>query len=235
MPNSKEMEGAPGERLLQRIAMIAGVFSFVVCILMVANYIQLKKADPTNMQVITALVDRLNQNPGDTVLREQIRTLDLLARKAYFTSQWQVRMGGYLLLAGLAVMLVALQWIRLRRKINPRLSEEQNLNIFVVQKKARNLILAGGGLLLFLALLFGFLTNRELRHRTSDATRIAAVQSDSAGVQSQPADSMVASVQSSGTDTSSTVAAKSSSAADEAGKTVATPAPSTGNDQPVPA
>lgn len=235
IPDNNGKRGAPGERLLQRIALVAGVFSFVVCILMVANYIQLKKADPTNMQVITTLVERLNQNPGDTILREQIRTLDLLARKAYFTSQWQVRMGGYLLLAGLAVMLIALQWIRLRRKINPQLSEDQDLNIFVVQKKARNLILAGGGLLLFLALLSGFLTNRELRSRTSDATKMAAVQSDSAGVQSPPADSLVASVQPSGTDTSSAIAAKTSSAANEAGKAGAAPVTNAGSDQPVPA
>ncbi len=232
----KENEGAPGEKLLQRIAMIAGVFSFVVCILMVANYIQLKKADPTNMQVITALVDRLNQNPGDTVLREQIRTLDLLARKAYFTSQWQVRMGGYLLLAGLAVMLIALQWIRLRRKINPQLSEEQDLNIFVVQKKARILILSGGGLLLFLSLLFGFLTNRELRQKTSDATKIAAVQSDSTGVQTRPVDSLAASVQGSGEDTTSAVASNTTTLmAGVAEKTAFSQAGSAEAGQPLPA
>lgn len=221
--------------MLQRIAMIAGVFSFVVCILMVANYIQLKKADPTNMQVITTLVERLNQNPGDTILREQIRTLDLLARKAYFTSQWQVRMGGYLLLAGLAVMLIALQWIRLRRKINPQLSEEQDLNIFVVQKKARNLILAGGGLLLFLALLFGFLTNRELRQRTSDAAKIAAVQSDSTVVQTQPADSLIASAPSSGKDIPSTLPSSAAPAAAESEKTASAPAGSAGTGQSIPA
>jgi len=117
MLNLSVNTGNPGERLLRRIALIAGTFSCMVCILMIANYIQLKKADPTNMKVITVLVERLHQNPADDQLREEIRTLDLLYRKAYFTSQWQIRMGGYLLLAGLPIMVIALQSISVRRNI----------------------------------------------------------------------------------------------------------------------
>ena len=78
--------------------MVAGVFALLICVLLVANYIQLKKSDPVNMTVINSLVERLYANPADSVLRTEIRTLDLLSRKAYFTSQWQIRTGGYILL-----------------------------------------------------------------------------------------------------------------------------------------
>ena len=40
---------------------------------------------------------QLQDDPQNTVLKEQIRALDLLARKAYFTNQWQIRAGGFLL------------------------------------------------------------------------------------------------------------------------------------------
>jgi outer membrane protein assembly factor BamB len=163
MLNLSVKAGNSGERLLRRIALIAGIFSCMVCLLMIANYIQLKRADPINMKVITALVERLHQNPADDQLREEIRALDLLYRKAYFTSQWQIRMGGYLLLAGLAVMVIALQWISLSRKRQPVLSAVHEENSFLAQKKARNLVMTGGISLLVLALLFGFLSHRELK------------------------------------------------------------------------
>ncbi len=170
MLNLSVKAGNSGERLLRRIALIAGIFSCMVCLLMIANYIQLKRADPINMKVITALVERLHQNPADDQLREEIRTLDLLYRKAYFTSQWQIRMGGYLLLAGLAVMVIALQWISLSRKRQPVLSALHEENSFLAQRKARNLVMTGGISLLVLALFFGFLSHRELKGRFTDIT-----------------------------------------------------------------
>jgi outer membrane protein assembly factor BamB len=181
MLNLSVNAGNPGERLLRRIALIAGAFSCMVCILMIANYIQLKKADPANMKVITALVERLHQNPADDQLREEIRTLDLLYRKAYFTSQWQIRMGGYLLLAGTAVMIIALQWISLSRKKQPVLSADHGENSFLAQRKSRNLVMTGGVFLLSIALLFGFLSHRELKGRYTDITDRAAGMTDSTG------------------------------------------------------
>src|ERR1039457_3411892 len=103
-------------KLLNRIAMIAGICSVLICILLIANYIQYKKADPVNSKVLSTLVERLNQNPEDKQLRDEIRTMDLLARKAYFTEQWQIRVGGYLLIAGIVIMLIALQIINLNKK-----------------------------------------------------------------------------------------------------------------------
>ena len=95
-----EVKNSPwgSDRLWNRIAMVAGVFALLICVLLVANYIQIKKSDPVNMTVINSLVERLYENPADSVLRKEIRTLDLLSRKAYFTSQWQIRTGGYILL-----------------------------------------------------------------------------------------------------------------------------------------
>jgi outer membrane protein assembly factor BamB len=182
MPNLPILSGNRNEKLLQRIAMVAGVFSFTICILMIANYIQLKKADPANMKVITALVEKLSQNPDDVQLRDEIRTLDLLSRKAYFTSQWQIRTGGYLLLAGIAMMIIALQWIALKRKRNPVLTgigEEMT----GTQKKARQLVIYGGLLLLATAFISGFLSYRSIKGKYSDESLSFSVPADTlAGV-----------------------------------------------------
>ena len=80
-------------RFWKSVMIIAGVFSFALCILIIGNYFQINKADPVNTKVINTLVERLNQNLGDQALRNEIREFDLLARKAYFTNQWQIRFG----------------------------------------------------------------------------------------------------------------------------------------------
>jgi outer membrane protein assembly factor BamB len=152
-------------RLWNRVAVVAGVFALLVGILMIANYIQFKKADPVNMPVINSLVERLNESPADSALREQIRTLDLLSRKAYFTSQWQIRTGGYMLLASLALMIISMQVVEYRKKINPILTAENADETLLQNRKARKWIVISGAVILFTTVLFGFLAKNNLADR----------------------------------------------------------------------
>ena len=150
------------DRLWNRIAMASGIFAFMICVLLIANYIQLKKSDPVNMTVVTRLVDKLRDNPADSLLRSDIRTLDLLSRKAYFTSQWQIRIGGYLLLAAVALMIISIQIVDYRRKINPVLSETGEDETMLHRKKARTWIVSGGAIILLIAFIFAVLSSNNL-------------------------------------------------------------------------
>lgn len=175
-------------KLWQRVALIAGIFSFIVCLLLIANYIQIKKADPINMNVINSLVERLNQNPGDTQLRDQIRELDLLARKAYFTSQWQVRAGGYMVLAGLAIMLIAFQVISLKTRKEPMVTTEFSENTTLAQKHARRWIAGLGIAIVALALFFAYLSQNDLNKKFSQAATALQPQNVSENTAASEAD-----------------------------------------------
>jgi len=148
--------------LWKRIAIIAGTFCILVSALLIMNYIQYNRMDPVNVKVIDQLVERLSENPSDEALRQQIRELDLLARKAYFTNQWQVRTGGYLLLIGFAVLIIALQILNSRKKISPDVSELKPENIFFTQKNARKWLAISGAALISTALFFAYLTHHQL-------------------------------------------------------------------------
>lgn len=193
------------DRLWKRIAMIAGVFAVLICILLIANYVQVKKADPVNMQVINTLVNRLYENPSDSLLREEVRTLDLLSRKAYFTTKWQIRTGGYALLLAIAVIVIAFQIISYRAKISPQVSKENVDYNVAYRKKARVFIVAGGGVLLVTAVVFAVLSTNRLLDRFNKLSNIAtedtiaessgaggvsavAGESDSVSVSLQPSD-----------------------------------------------
>jgi outer membrane protein assembly factor BamB len=156
------------DRLWNRIAAVAGVFALLICVLLVANYVQVKKADPINMTVVTTLVDRLNENPADSALRTQIRTLDLLSRKAYFTSQWQIRTGGYMLLICMAILIISMQVVEYRKKINPILPEDSGDETMLQNRTARKWIVIGGGLILITAVAFGVLSSKDLANRFND-------------------------------------------------------------------
>jgi outer membrane protein assembly factor BamB len=157
------------EKLWQQIAWIAGAFTVVVAVLLIINFFQLNRADPVNTKILDSLVERLNQNPGDEELREQIRTMDLLARKAYFTSRWQIRTGGYLVLMGIAVVIIAFQVILYNRKKEPSLSDEKMEDLILTQKTARTWITAGGFGIVALALVFAYLSHQNLQRRFEQA------------------------------------------------------------------
>ena len=105
-------------KLLQNIAVISGVFCAVVTLLLLLNYFQMSTNDPIESKVLEALVERLKQEPGNEELKVEIRNFDLLARKAYFNSRWQIKTGAYLLLFGAVVLAFALRgYYSLKAKI----------------------------------------------------------------------------------------------------------------------
>ncbi|MDQ1255950.1 MAG: outer membrane protein assembly factor BamB, partial [Candidatus Hydrogenedentes bacterium] len=101
------------------VAVVAGVFCLTVTVLLIANYLQIRSVVPLDNPELLALRKQLAAAPkADEQLIEQIRVLDLLARKASFTSQAHLRLGGNLLLGGVIVLLVAL---RIAAKSRPRM------------------------------------------------------------------------------------------------------------------
>ena len=96
-------------KLSQNIALIAGVFCTAVAVLLLLNFWQVSKTDPIESKALEALVQRLKSEPNNEELKAEIQHFDLLARKAYFNSQWQVKTGAYLLLFGAIVLAFALR------------------------------------------------------------------------------------------------------------------------------
>ncbi|WP_282126582.1 PQQ-binding-like beta-propeller repeat protein [Marinifilum flexuosum] len=159
--------------LWRNIAIVAGTFSFIICMLVLVNYIQINRIDPVNTELINSLVQRLEENPNDNQLREQIREMDLLVRKAYFTNQWQVKAGGYLLLLGVIVTAIALQMFYAGKQKLPEVTESEQENIVLFKEKARKWIGLGGFGLVAITLLIAFLTHKELGNQFTQAALVA--------------------------------------------------------------
>jgi len=149
-------------KLARQVAWIAGGFALLLAVLLIANFVQTKLNNPIENQTIPALVKRLSENPADESLKAEIRAFDLMARKAYFTSQWQIRTGSYLMFLGLIISILAVRYVLAAKsklnEIDPA-NEVKGLDKLVAQKWV---IYVGSGLMV-IALASGFLASNSLK------------------------------------------------------------------------
>ena len=98
-------------QIARGIAIAGSVFTLTICVMMIIGVTQSRVADPVDMPEMVKLREALKDNPGDDQLREQVRMLDTVVRRAYFASLTFTRTGAALLLAGVIVTLAALKVI----------------------------------------------------------------------------------------------------------------------------
>jgi len=106
-------------RVALAVAAVSTIMAVVVASMLVATYIQTNAVDPLENPAIARLRLQLDENPQDEVVREAIREMRLLARKAFFTSQSQVRTGAFLLVGSLAVLILCLNVISVMNRKPP--------------------------------------------------------------------------------------------------------------------
>ncbi len=139
---------------------IAMLFAFVIAIMLIVNYFQYKSLDPVESKLIDSLVIKLNENPENAELREEIRNIDLLSRKAYFTQQWQIRTGGYLLLLAVIVLIISRQMMMNEQDKKVDLSD--SVFGFMDKKQSRLWVSFIGGVVVLVALVLAFFSHQKL-------------------------------------------------------------------------
>ena len=196
-------------KLARRVALISGIFCGVVALLLILNFWHMRQHEPLESKTIEVLVERLAQEPGNEELKEEIRSFDLLARKAYFTSRWQVKTGTWLLLIGGIILAASLKiYTDLRSRIEEpgKVTEE----ILKARANAQYWLMLAGGLILGLSVVAAFLTNDYLKEYqemgiaevspdergdvevievfpvSTDSTTAAGAVSDTTGVEESP-------------------------------------------------
>lgn len=98
---------------------IAGIFTILVAITMLFSFIQLKTINPLDNPAFVSLKEEYDKNPENATKIEQVRAMDLMARKAYFATRRQVETGSYLLLAGAVVFIICNRLLAAGEKIQP--------------------------------------------------------------------------------------------------------------------
>jgi len=76
--------------ILKVISQIAGGFTMIVALTMIFSLVQLKIINPLDNPVLLSVKEQYDKDPANASKAEQVRAMDLMARKAYFSSRWQV-------------------------------------------------------------------------------------------------------------------------------------------------
>ena len=161
--NSKQTKNERWYIFTRNIALISAIFAMIISILLIVNFIQTKSIDPLNSKALNQLMLQLQKEPENTMLKEQVRALDLLARKAYFTNQWQIRTGGILLFSFVLVLTLCLKYMNsLRSKVPDLIGKEDSASSWGERILMRRSILLSGLVIFFLAVMAGIFSENEI-------------------------------------------------------------------------
>ncbi len=111
--------------VLKNVSNIAGIFTLIVALTMIFSFIQLKTINPLDNPALLQIKTQYDSDPANATNAEQVRAMDLMARKAYFSSRWQVEAGSYLLLAGAVIFIICQRLISINEKILPVIPERK--------------------------------------------------------------------------------------------------------------
>ncbi len=111
-------------RVSTAVTVVSGFFSLIVFVLLVINYMQFRTADPVNDPMLTQMRQDYAASPQkDEALAVRIRALELINRKAIFTTMAQIQTGSALLMVGVVVFMISFKYsIRWQRE-KPELEE----------------------------------------------------------------------------------------------------------------
>ncbi len=164
-------------KLISDLITASGIFCIAVAMLLLINFIHIKSAKPLESEALKALVEQFQGDQQNDALKKDIRNLDLLARKAYFTSNWQVKTGGFLLLFG-GILFAALLRIYHDMKIKIGAPLLTGGTTQITRVLSQRWILITGGILLGSALVASYLTTDYLKiyEETGQVVQVAAEQ-----------------------------------------------------------
>jgi outer membrane protein assembly factor BamB len=109
--------------ILKVVSQISIGFAVLVAMTMIFTFVQLKIVKPLDNPILLSIKEQYDKDPAEGVKAEQIRAMDLMARKAYFSSRWQVETGSYLLLAGIIIFVLCQRIIADNEKPAPVLTD----------------------------------------------------------------------------------------------------------------
>ena len=171
------------KQISRNIAIVSGIFLIVFSIMLVTNFF---KVSGNEALTFIENLKQANEEIGeDPQLQEQIRELDLLARRAYFISINRLRMGGGLLLIMVIVFVISLRIYFETSKDIPE-KELDPIDDWAIQSKTRIYIAWIMGGLAILGLVFALLTSPYLKNSNPKPTEESFDSSASENEEGEP-------------------------------------------------
>lgn len=126
-------------KLYRNIAIVTIVFILALTAMLCVSYYQMQRVSPLETGVMETLKELNDANSDNEALRQQIRELDLLSRKAYFVRAGQLKTGLYLLMGMTLVMIACLNLYYKETKNLPE-KDFDPIDDWMIKSRARKYI-----------------------------------------------------------------------------------------------
>lgn len=153
------------KEVFRNIAIVTSIFILLLSAMLIINYFQVRDITPLQTEVVETLKELNDANSENVELQEQIRQLDLLARKAYFVQSGHLKAGIYILLGMIGVLIVCLRFYFENTKEIPN-KEIDPIDEWMLKSKSRKYINWGIVGLAAIALGFAFFSSPYYRSLT---------------------------------------------------------------------
>ncbi len=147
------------------MALVTVVFALALLVMMGVSWLQMRQTTPLQTEVMETLKQLNESNTENAELADEIRQLDLLSRKAYFTQESHLKTGAWIL-CGMAVV-IGLS-LRMYFKDSKNLPEKEldPIDEWMTKSNARKYIGWGVGGLAAASVLFALFTSEEVKRRS---------------------------------------------------------------------
>ena len=161
------------KQLWRNIAVISAAFAVLFAVLLALNQILYTSSAPLDMPAMTAMREKLDQDPANEQLQAEIRELDLLARKVYFTGRHQVETGTWILIFAASMLIISLRMLFARYKSLPD-KDIDPFDAWIMQTLSRKYIMYGGVGTIACVLAFVFITQFPEENKKETGTEQTA-------------------------------------------------------------
>jgi outer membrane protein assembly factor BamB len=148
-------------KILNGISQASAIFTLMVALTMVFGLVQLKVVKPLDSPSLLMVKDQYDKDPSNKEKAEEVRAMDLMARRAYFTSRWQIETGSYLMIAGAFIFVLTRRILAGNEKPEPTFPSEKP-DIVSQRMKYRRYLIIAASLITTAALVSSFILRTSL-------------------------------------------------------------------------
>ena len=149
------------QKIYRNFAIVTAIFMVVVAIMLGFSYYQMQKVSPLQTDVMETLKQMNESQSDNSELQQQIRELDLIARKAYFVQEHQLKTGTMILI-GMAVALCICLNLYYKETKNLPEKDMDPIDDWMAKSKARKYIQWGAVGLMLAGVAYLVLSNVSL-------------------------------------------------------------------------
>lgn len=147
----------PKKQLAKYLAIISVSIVIIVSVIMILNFVQIKIHHPIESTIVDTMMKKLSTTEDEQTLREEIRIVDLLARKAYFSYLWQLKTGAWIAIVSGLVFVFSLRYYLRKEAITPA-NEQKATDFWLNRNRERKWLIMSVSGLAIVALVLSFST-----------------------------------------------------------------------------